>query len=177
MTKTRRSLLLCTMLLIAAAALPPRVLATHVPVSPQPGFNTEEADRLVHLEHSKRTIRDGVIGEQLRLGVAYIRLARQRLATGQLDEGPTGWREPAYLGYKLISVGIHGLELKQGRHPLEAQMVKRNIDMLDLARAPIRTALDRAKRTSQGNAHDIALATEKIQEGLTLLQRAQAVIP
>ncbi|MEX2222031.1 MAG: hypothetical protein WEG40_09555 [Candidatus Rokuibacteriota bacterium] len=177
MTKTHRSLLLGTALLVAAGAPAPSALATHVPVSPQPGLDREEADRLVHLEHSKRTITQGVIGEQVRLGTAYIRLAALRLAAGQVEEGPTGWREPAYLGYKLVSGGIHGLELKLDKNPIEATITKRHIDLLDLARAPIRHAIDRAKHTRDGDPKDIAFATEKLQQGLTLLRQAQAVIP
>jgi hypothetical protein len=178
MMKMRRSLLLgATALLLSAITPPARAHATHVPVSPQPGFDAEEAGRLVHLEHSKRTITQGVIGEQVRLGIAYIRLGLKRIAGGHVEEGPRGWREPTYLGYKLISVGIHGLELKLGRHPDEAPMTKRHIDMLDLGRAPIRHAIDRAKDTSEGNERDIAFAIEKLQEGLRILQAAQVVIP
>ena len=174
----RGSLLLgATALLVSTVASTGGVHATHVPVSPQPGFDTEEADRLVHLTHSKRTITEGVIGEQIRLGIAYIRLGAKRLAAGQLEDGPAGWRDPTYLGYKLVSVGIHGLELKMGRHPAEAPMTKRTIDKLDLGRAPIRHAMARAKRASQTDQTEIAFVSEKLQEGLKMLQAAQAVIP
>lgn len=162
--------------LAAALTLPAQVSATHVPISPQPGFDPEEADRLVHLEHSKRSVLQGVIAEQVRLGVAYIRLATRRLAAGHTEEGPGGWREPAYLGYKLVSVGIHGLEVKADKYPAEAAWTRRQIKALDLGRTPIRHAIDGAKRTAEGNERDLQFAAEKLQEGLRLLQSAQVAL-
>jgi hypothetical protein len=81
----------------------------HVAVNRQPGFNTAEAAELVHTESAKPAI----IAAQLRLGSAYVRLGESRLAANQLQDGPDGWFEPAYLGYKLISIAHHGLELSE----------------------------------------------------------------
>src|SRR5438034_3828264 len=87
--------------IIAAAPLcvAAPVFAEEIRVLPQPGFNTAEAARLLQSESD----RNDVIAAQLKLGSEYVRLGMRRLANGDLQDGTTGWFEPTYLGYKLVS--------------------------------------------------------------------------
>lgn len=159
--------------IIAAAplCLAAPALADHVPVSPQPGFNTGEAARLVHTESDK----NDVIAAQMKLGSAYVRLGVQRLTAGALQGGATGWWEPTYLGYKLVSIAHHGVEIQIARAKWKDPMLGMESKKLLDSRALMRNALENVNHITAGDDGAVAAAVQSLQNSLSLVQQAQAL--
>jgi hypothetical protein len=170
------------LLIWSAAALvftmgaPSTVRADHVAVNPQPGFNTTEASDLVHTENSN----PAVIAAQLRLGVRYVRLSQQRVAAGQLQEGPEGWWEPGFLGYKLVSSAHHGIQLggeKAKKVVVSDPMLPWESKTINEARAHLRNGLEYTNHVKANEPGAADYAIQELNVGIALVQRVLAVMP
>lgn len=169
----RRRSTLVAIIVVAPLWLAAPTFADHVPVSPQPGLSTAEAARLVHTESDK----SAVIAAQLRLGSEYVRLGLRRLAAGELQDGATGWWEPAYLGYKLVSVAHHGVTLQISRSTWKDPLLDMESKKLDAARAQMRNALESANHVRAGDGGAVSYAMRSLNDSLALVQQALVLLP
>jgi len=151
-------------------------IGDHVAVNPQPGFNTSEARELVHTESSKAA----VISTQLRLGAAYVRLGVNRLAASQLQEGREGWFEPAYLGYKLVSVAHHGIELseeKAKKLTMPDPLLPWQSSNIAEARQHLRLGIEHINHLKANEAGAVEYVIQELNLGVALVQRVLIVMP
>jgi hypothetical protein len=167
----------CRSGLVAIVALAPlwlaaSVFADHVSVSPQPGFNAAEAARLVHTDSDK----NDVMAAQLRLGSEYVRLGMRRLAAGDLQDGATGWWEPTFLGYKLVSKAHQGVEAQMSKSKVKDPLLSMEWKKLSDSRALMRNALESVNHIKAGEAEAIAAGVRSLNDSLVLVQQAKALL-
>jgi hypothetical protein len=157
-------------------AVPAIAMADHVPVNPQPGFNTAEANELVHTESAQ----SAVIAAQLRLGVRYVRLSVQRVAAGQLQDGPGGWWEPGFLGYKLVSIAHHGIELsgeKAKKVAVADPMLPWEFKTINDARQRLRSGLEHVNHVKAEEPGAADYAIQELNAGIALVERVLVLMP
>jgi hypothetical protein len=156
-------------------AAPCSVHADHVAVNPQPGFNTAEARELVHTESAT----SAVITAQLRLGVRYVRLSLERVGAGQLQDGPEGWWEPGFLGYKLVSSAHHGIELggeKAKKVSMPDPMLPWESKTINEARQRLRNGLEHINHVKAGEPGAAEYSIQELTAGIALVQRVLGVM-
>ncbi len=146
---------------------------SHVAVLPQPGFDAAETQRLVHTESSH----PGVISTQLRLALEYVELSLQRVATGGPSDGPGGWWEPAYVGYKLASVAHHGVGLQIAKTTWGDPVLAWEFKTIDDARAHWRNGLEAVGKTRSAKPGALGLVSQELNSALALIQQVLAVLP
>lgn len=146
---------------------------SHVAIAPQPGFDTAETQLLVHTESANPL----VIASQLRLGSEYIRLSVQRIVEGETQDGPGGWWEPAYVGYKLVSIAHHGVALQSSKTKWDDPLLAWEFKVINDARQHLRNGLENVGKTRSGQAGASQYVSQELNWGLAVVQEVLAVMP
>ncbi len=174
MTITRGSTIFsATLTLLGMLALTWPTLADHVTVNPQPGFDAAEGDRLAHTDSDKPE----VISSQLRIGTAWVRLGLQRIANGQVADGPQGWLEPATVGYHIITAAHHGIDYRRSKFRSSDPMLDWESKTINEARQHLRNGIERIEHTRAGEPGAFQYVTRELNRGLALVQRVQTIYP